>query len=160
MIALQIPEVKKCMQLLLMEEAFDSFLFSEGTLALETTYRLDGKINTAYYNTEELAELGLEEQVYLPWRLMKARVFSLIRGNRTPQSFRFTLVFSSREARSLGAEDRDQCLLSLRFQENRLTMVTGLSRGSFSMDHALDRSWDDYARGLLHRLGIIVEEIG
>lgn len=147
------------MHLLLMEEAFDDFLFSEGVLVLETAYTLDGKLNRAYYDEEELESLKLTEEQYLPWRLMKARIYSLIRGSRTPLSFRFSLLLPEAFAYELGAEKGDSCLLGIRFQEDALTIVTGLSRSTFTTDRSLDRAWDDDARELLKRLSIIFEEI-
>lgn len=159
MIALRLTEVKQFMNALLLGDLFDPFLFSEGSLTLETNWEFDGIIRPGYYSEEELASLSLTGSRYLPWKYMKNRVLSLIRGSHTPSAFHFTLLFPPEETRSLLSEEGATCLLTLRFRADSLSLVTGFSRATFSMDRSAEQIWDDHVHKYLKNKSILFEEM-
>ena len=86
MIALKLPEVKECMSKLLLSDAFDSFLFIEGEIVTYNTFSINGFLKKDFFE-KDLAP----SQDYSLWKDIREYAFSLIKGKKTPLSFRFVL---------------------------------------------------------------------
>ena len=53
MVALQIQDIKNFMSKLLLSQTFDNFLLVEGSITTFNTFRIDGRLHTAFYTAEE-----------------------------------------------------------------------------------------------------------
>ena len=147
------------MGLLLGGKAFDDFRFLEGTLVMEAAYHFDGTLHPEYYTETELAELSLAGETRLPWRLMKERIFGLIRGNHTPISFSFSLLLSPESTADLTADpDVTGLVLNIRFREKSIFLTTGVSRTGFSIDRSADLALEEFMRHFLKKSGIAFEK--
>lgn len=150
MIALELVDIKDFMNKLLRSEVFDHFLLQEATIHSSASYVIDGKINRSFYSQQELEELHLENNSYLPFSMLRTNCFDLIKGKRTPTSFRFVFMLSSenleRTLASIGssftASDLSGVFLNLKYQNQLLTLTTGISYRIFSPDKTLDNEWD------------------
>ena len=91
--AFDITEVKKFMELLLKSEVFDHFCVSELLLQGACGIRLDGRRNSEFYE-EEVYRL-LPEKEYMLWSELKELFFRMIRGTRSPISFRIVFRLSA-----------------------------------------------------------------
>ena len=91
MIALKLPEVKECMSKLLLSDTFDSFLFIEGEIVTYNTFSINGFLKKDFFE-KDLAP----SRDYSLWKDIREYAFSLIKGKKTPLSFRF--VFGLSEA--------------------------------------------------------------
>ncbi len=160
MIALTLTNVKKFMSQLLRSETFDNFWFIEGEIITFNTFSIDGSIHKAFFDTDE------ETEEYSYWKAVKDYCYFLIRGKKTPLSFRFVFSLSrqniertiQKSTPSIVPESVQGLYLNIRFDGTRLTCVTGTSFKSFSMDRSLEHAWDDMARKFLAQKGIEFEE--
>lgn len=157
MIALEILEVKDFMNKLLCTETFDNFLIQETVITGNTTWSLDGKLNTDFYSEAELEEAGLIGMSYLPFSHVRTHCFNLIKGKHTPSYFKFVFLLSPanlsrtlEQTRSkFTADDISGCFLNLKFQHGKLLLTTGISYRIFSTDKSLEHEWDSLVKRFL-----------
>ena len=161
MIAFSLTNIKEFMSQLLLSETFDSFAFIEGEIVTFNTFRIDGFLQKEFFDTEEpLPEYSL-------WKNVRDYCFSLIRGKRTPLSFRFVFSLSRKNIEMLTAQnvpsldpDTVQGLyLNIHYDGARLTCVTGTSFKTFTMDKSLERIWDEMAEKFFRQKGVEFEKI-
>ena len=165
MTALQIADVKTFMKKLLLTDSFDRFLLLEGTVTTFNTFHIDGALQKSYYTREE-QELLTERTLSL-WGEVRPFCLELIRGRRTPLSFRFTFRLSaSNTARllaqtgvSIPADQVRGLLLNLRYDGQSLSCTTGMSLSVFTMDKKLDHAWDDMVQKYFRQQGIPFETV-
>lgn len=167
MIALKITDIKNFMNQFLGSDTFDSFLLLEAVIRKDATFTIDGHLNTDYYSSTELEENGLAGCEILSFRTLRPVCYQLIRGSHTPASFRFVLALSPEQTAStlqqsasgLGSRDVAGILFNLNFHEGTLTLTTGISYRTFTMDHTLDHEWDSLLQKFLNRHRICYEEV-
>ena len=81
---------------------------------------------------------------------MKDYCFSLIKGKRTPLSFKFILGLSNSNIEKLlqqqGLDFRPQdvrgLFINLKYDGQNLQCVTGTAMNLFTMDKSLEQAWD------------------
>lgn len=145
MIALSLTEVKECMSKLLLSETFDSFLFIEGEVTTFNTFSIDG-----YLHKEFFPENEAPDRTYTLWRDIREHCFSLIKGKRTPLSFKFVLGLSESNIEKLiqqqnldfELEDVRGLYINLKYDGQKLQCITGTAMNLFSMDKTLEQAWD------------------
>ena len=161
MIAFSLTNIKEFMSQLLLSETFDSFAFIEGEIVTFNTFRIDGFLQKEFFDTEEpLPEYSL-------WKNVRDYCFSLIRGKRTPLSFRFVFSLSRKNIEMLTAQnvpsldpDTVQGLyLNIHYHGARLTCVTGTCFKTCTMDKSLERTWDEMAEKFFRQKGVEFEKI-
>ena len=96
MVSLEISPVKGFMSSLLWRNIFDNFLFSEGEVVTFTKFSFSGYLSRDYYSADEWEML--EGRRYASWGQIRPYVYSVIRGNRTPVSFRLVMFLSDENA--------------------------------------------------------------
>ena len=101
MTALQIADIKSFMKKFLLTDSFDRFLLLEGAVTTFNTFRVDGTLQKSYYTQEE-QELLAERSLSL-WGEVRPFCLELIKGKRTPLSFRFTFQLSASNTAKLGS---------------------------------------------------------
>lgn len=149
MIALQFADIKTFMHKLLLTETFDRFLFLEASITTFNTFHIDGTLQKSYYTQEEQELLG--ERTLSLWAEIRPFCLTLIKGKKTPLSFRITFQLSFSNTQKLLAQTglgltADQVrglLLNLRYDGHLLTCTTGTSLSVFTPDKKLDHAWDD-----------------
>lgn len=163
MIALSIADTKDFMQKLLIQKVFDQFYLLEGEVATFASFKIDGELNEAYYTSDE-TEI-LEGRKYSRWSEVKPVAFQLIKGKKLPVHFRFVLQLSAENTNWLLEkyhlehlkEQLTGLYLNIRYQEQKLVCVTGLSYRTFVMDKTLERLWDETARQFMKQNSIVTE---
>lgn len=144
MIALRLTNIKDCMKHLLLSETFDNFSFIEGEIVTFNTFTIDGFIQKDFFQEEE----QLPE--YSSWKHIREFCFSLIKGKKTPLSFKFIFSLSPKNIGRLieqngldfQPEQVQGLYLNLRYEGGVLQCVAGTSLKSFSMDKSLEQAWD------------------
>lgn len=167
MIALDISGIKDFMNKLLCTETFDHFLLKEATIQTGITWSLEGELNSNFYSTEELDELGLAGLSFLPFGQVRTQCFDLIKGKRTPSYFKFVFLLSPENlSRTLTQthstftpEDITGMFVNLKFQHGRLLLTTGISYRIFSTDKSLEQEWDALIKRFLKNHEISFEEL-
>lgn len=145
MIALSLTEVKECMSKLLLSDTFDPFLFIEGEIMTFGTFTMDG-----YLKKEFFAEGTAPSREYALWKEVREYCFSLIKGKRTPLSFKFVLGLSEsniekiiqQQGLDFELEDVRGLYINLKYDGSKLQCVTGTAMNLFTMDKSLEQAWD------------------
>lgn len=167
MIAIKIANTKEFMHMLLRTETFDHFLLSEGTITTYMTFILDGHANQDFFSPEDEGYTLLTPGSYVPFSMIRPSCFDLIKGKRTPSSFRFVFLLSEEnQQRTLDslksrftASDISGMYLNLKYQDNQIVCTTGISYRIFSMDKSLEHSWDEMILRFFKNHGILYESL-
>lgn len=163
MIALQIADIKMFMKKLLLSDSFDRFWLLEGSITTFNTFHIDGTLQKSYYTAGEQEQLG--ERSLSLWQEVRPFCLELIKGKKTPLSFRFTFQLSASNTAKLltrtgvriPSEQVRGLLLNLRYDGHSLLCTTGTSVAVFTPDKKLDHAWDDMVQKYFHQQGIPFE---
>ena len=163
MISLQIKITKNMMNALLASECFDSFLLEEAIITTFNTFHIDGHIVKEFYTAEELSESSPDFSL---WRDIRPLCFQIVKGKKTPVSFRVVLHAPDTLVEKIAADP--ECgvaanmiralALNIRYDNGHVLCVTGSSYTTFIMDKSAERLWDIYVRRMLLDLNIDYEE--
>ena len=145
MIALALTDVKECMGKLLLSETFDPFYFIEGEIVTFSTFTMDGYLKKDFYNDE-----NVPEREYALWKDMREFCLSIIKGKRTPLSFKFVLGLSNSNIEKLllqqeldfKPQDVRGFYINLKYDGQNLQCTTGTAMNLFTMDKSLEQAWD------------------
>lgn len=167
MLALKLTDVKVFMNKLLRSETFDHFLLQEAVISSAANYIIDGRLNQEYFSSEELEEAGITNYPFLPFSMLRGNCFDLIKGRKTPSSFRFVFLLSPENQKktleslhsSFTEKDIRGFFLNLKYQSQSLTLTTGVSYQIFSMDKSLENEWDKLVIRFLKQQNIAFEEL-
>ena len=167
MLALKLTDIKTFMNTLLRTEVFDHFLLQEAVISSGCSFLIDGRITEDFYTKEECEELGLTECRMLPFSFLRTRCFDLIKGKKAPSAFRFVFLLSPENLRRTLAsaksafteKDISGVYINIRYQNGLLSLTTGISYTTFSMDRSLDGEWDKLVKRFLSRNSIEFEEM-
>lgn len=165
MLALELTNIKAFMHTFLLTDTFDHFLLQEGVVVTAASYVIDGTITDGFYTENEREELGIKDCHFLPFSMLRARIFDLIKGKKAPDSFKFVLLLSpenllrtiERIGSSYTPADISAMSLNIRFQKQKLTLTTGISYRIFSTDRTLELEWDRFVRQFLSQHDISFE---
>ena len=157
MTALQIADIKTFMKQFLLSGTFDHFLLLEGNVTTFAAFHIDGTLHPSYFHAQEQELLGNRSLTF--WGEVRPFCLELIKGRRTPLSFRFTLQLSHSNTEKFLAQTHspipsDQVralLMNLRYDGHTLLCTTGTSLSVFTMDKELDHAWDDMVQRFFHR---------
>ncbi len=167
MISLKIKNVKQFMQKFLAGEDFDSFLLEEASISTYNTFLIDGHQNRAFYSTEEWEDRETRPYDLSTWKALRPICFDLIKGRRTPASFRFVLhlipdynaSILQKEECAVTPEQVKAFVLNIKYDGAGLTLVTGTAFHTFLMDKTPDTLWDQAVKRFLEKRQIDYEEL-
>lgn len=167
MIALELTNIKEFMNVLLKSEVFDHFLLSEAVIVNGATHIIDGHIAPGFYTEEEASILGIEGYSILPYSQLRNNCLEIIKGKKTPASFKFILQLSpSNLERTINAcgssfttNDVTGVFINIKYQNQLLTLTTGVSYSIFSPDKSLENYWDKSIQKFLYQNNIAYEEL-
>ena len=155
------------MSKLLKSEIFDHFLLQEAVITSAATYNINGQITKGFYAEEELEELHLNGCRFLPFSMIRGNCFDLIKGKKTPSAFRFVFLLSpsnmEKTIQSIGssyhASDITGMYINLKYQNQLLSLTTGIAYNIFSTDKTLENEWDNMVKKFLKQNAIAFEKI-
>jgi len=169
MIALEIKGTKNIMNALLLSEQFDSFLVEEAVITTFNTFHIDGHLIQDFYSREELEmlERAGKSTAFSCWKDIRPLCFQLIKGKKTPVSFKVVLHAATQLIEKIAADPECQVaanlirslVLNIRYNNGRVTCTTGSAFTTFLMDKSAENLWDAYVRQLLSAFGLDFEEI-
>ncbi len=151
-------DTKKCMSELLLRDSFDNFSFIEGEITTFNKFSIDGYLHKEFY--EEAPD-----KEYSDWKDLREYCFSLIKGRRTPLSFKLIYslsgagmdAFLSRNIPDFESRSVQGLYLNFRYDGNHLTCTTGTSLTVFTLDKSLEQAWDKEVQRFLTDKGIPYE---
>ena len=157
MLALHITNLKQFMNHLLILDTFDSFLLEEAVITTANTYTIDGRINHSFYSEEDLSTGQIPDSEYSPWSTLKGICFQLIKGKRTPLSFKF--VFHVKPEHTARLLLQNECtvdtsavkslVMTIRYDGMRAVLTTGCSYHTFVLSKEPELIWEKTLTGLL-----------
>ena len=138
---------KTSMSQLLLKDTFHGFAFIEGEVTTFNKFHIDGQLRKEFFDEEPSQEYSL-------WKDVQDYFFSVIRGTRTPLSFKLILslaredfpAFLKGRGLSYQSEEIQGLYLNFRYDGKDLQCVTGTSMHTFTMDKGLDQEWDKYVK--------------
>ena len=167
MIAVEITDIKDFMNKLLRTEIFDHFLLQEAMITSSVTFTINGQITKGFFTDEELDSLHLNGCRFLPFSMLKGNCFDLIKGKKTPSAFRFVFLLSPSNMEktiasvdsSYKSSDVTGMYINLKYQNQLLSLTTGIAYNVFSTDKALENEWDKLVIRFLKQHEIDFDEI-
>lgn len=167
MIALELTDIKSFMNKLLTTNTFDNFLLQEAVIQGNASFVIDGHLQKGFYSEEELETLHLTKDNILPFSMLKTNCYDLIKGKKTPSSFKFVFLLShdnlENTLRSLSSsytiQDLSGVFMNIKYQNQLLTLTTGISYRIFSTDKSLEQEWDRLVMKFLRQHEISYEEL-
>lgn len=162
MIAITIKNLKNFMNQLLLSDTFDRFQVSEVQITTFATFSIDGKLHHDFYEPEDSKERKDAGQKQILWGDIRNYCFSLIKGKRTPLSFKIIFMFPKDETELLIAENNTGLTsddiyglyLNCQFSGETLTLTTGTSLRIFTLDKSLEHAWDQKLQTFLTQQAI------
>ena len=167
MLALKITDIKDFTTKLLIGETFDAFWLSEATVTTYVTYNIEGNLHNDFFDTETLDSLKENERTYALWKEIKPFCFQIMKGKKTPLSFRISFLLSKNNMRrllqqsglNLSIDDIYSLMLHFHYDGTSLTCTTGTSLRIFTLDKTLDRVWDDMVLQFFRQQHIVTETL-
>lgn len=144
---------KTCMAHLLLKPTFHTFSFIEGDVVTFNHFHIDGELYKDFFDEAP-------DQEYSLWKDVQEYFLQMIRGKRTPLSFKIILSlnpeefprFLSEHDLAFSPENIQGLYLNLRYDGKELQCVTGTSTKTFTMDKTLEQEWDKYAHSFFARI--------
>ena len=161
MIALQIEDTKLFTRKLFLETDLDDLLLKEAEVVTFNRFTIDGHIRRSFYQKEELEQKNIGE--FSSWKMLRPFCFSLIKGKKLPESFQIVFMaepervaafLGRRQIASITQEQIQGLYLHIRYEEGRLSCVTGTSLAVFTLDKTVETEWDGYVGRLLKEMGV------
>lgn len=173
MIVLKVLDVKKFMAGFLAGTMLDGYQLASGSITTFCTFRIDGNFHKEFFENEETNaalkndEAEIVRPSFVPWKSVKPFCFSVVRGKRTPLSFKFVFyvpekqvpIFCQKTGVPFVADNPPGLCLNLKYDKTGLFVTTGISRKSFSLDRSADEAWDNYVNAYLKKVGIAAEKM-
>lgn len=152
----KIQTMGKLMTSLLAREDFDSFLLESASITTFANYSIDGHMQKDFFeDSEALSDFS-------SWSVFRPFCHEIIKGKRTPLSFSINLLLDnnlkshllSEYAGELSSNDIQSLNLFIRYDGNKLSLVSASSLKLFTLDKSIDQLWDKYIIRLLDNMGI------
>ena len=165
MIAFKIKNVKQFMGKFLASEAFDLFLVEEASISTYNTFQIDGRQNRDFYTAEEWEDKEIRPYDFTVWKKLRPSCYSLIKGNHTPSAFKFVLHLIPEHVASIlqkgdtgiTPQQVKAFVLTVKYDETGLTLVTGTSFHTFILDKSADEVWDKAMGKFLDKWEVVYE---
>ncbi|MBO6164180.1 MAG: hypothetical protein J6N77_03930 [Lachnospiraceae bacterium] len=156
MIGLRIADIRDFTSRLFVKDTFDSFELAEAEFVTRYTTTLDGTLTEPQ-----------EDHLHATWGQVRPVAYAVIRGKELPHSFRLVLRLSDENVKktlaslglSISPEEVGALFLNILYNHEQLTVVTGCSLKTFSLDKTLEKEWDRLARRFFAKNQIPVEEV-
>ena len=159
MLSLQIKNTRDFMSKFLASDIFDEFLLDSAELKLGITYTIDGRINKAFYSDVDETEIPSYE--FSTWADVRPKCFDLIKGKRTPLSFKFVLSSTPDKKNELLSESYAEIMnqissfvFMIKYSEGHVTLTTGTALSGFILDKSYEKVWDDHVKSFLTKAQI------
>lgn len=164
--AYRISDLKNFMNKLLLSESFDYFLLEEGTIITANTFHIDGHIHKEFYTKEEQSDEQLCPYEFSLWKDIRPLCFQLIKGKRTPLSFKFVLLLLPEHMTQIlqNGDFAEHNLvkaftLTVKYDGTAVTLMTGISTTTFLMDKTPEQLWDHAFLKFMDNKQIVWEEL-
>ena len=169
MFVCKIKDIKDFMNKLLLKTDFNMFAVSEVTIMTYNSFVIDGHLQKGYYSEEEWKNLDGER--FSLWEAIRPFCLQVIKGKKTPESFKIVLLLAEKDKRELLAGNREALgqeyraenihglYMNLKYENGELFVTTGTSLAFFTVDKSLENIWTKYVKDFLTEKSIDFEEM-
>ena len=167
MLALSVTDIKDFMNRLLIGETFDHFSLIEASIVTFNTFTIDGRLQKDFFDTDALETFTENAMEYSLWQDIRPFCFSVIRGKRTPVSFKIVFRLPVKKMQALleqaipdfSSDAVSGLYLNLQYKTMTHLCTTGISFQSFLPDKRPEQLWDNVVSNFLHKHGISFEKL-
>lgn len=167
MLALNITDVKDFMNKLLIGSVFDHFWLNEATITTFNTFTVDGQLQKDFFDSDAREALERSARTCSLWMEVKPFCYSVIRGKRTPLSFKIVFQLSYNKMKAaldstdvgIAAENITGLYLNLQYRNKTLLCTTGSSLKTFLPGKRLDQYWDGMILDFFRQNEILFEQV-
>lgn len=167
MVALQIADIRDFTAKLFLGEVFDSFCLVQADITTYNTFSIDGRIQREFLDSDELELLDKNRRTLSLWKETKPFCLSIIRGKRTPVSFKIVFQLSHKKAEAFLSQANQLSLseningfyLNLQFKNKSLLCTTGVSQKTFVPDRQAEQLWDNLVLEFFSSHRILFEKL-
>ncbi len=152
MLSFIVHDTKEFMNLLLKQNAFDSFELVQMDITTFALFQIEGLRNKEYFS---LAEQELLLGKYCLWREIRPFAFEIIKGQKLPKSIKMVLSMPQNK-KELVCNASANYFLNITFSQNVLVCTTGCALQTFSPDKTAEYAWDDWVLSFFQKLHIAV----
>lgn len=150
--SIEIEDTKSFMSALFVKDSFDSFLVKSADITTFVLFSIDGSAYRDFFGDE----LEITEE-YVSWSILKPYCYNIIKGKKVPLSMKFVFSLPSNkideliDSTGLGIKKTDINALSInvRFENNKVSVITGTSLRTFTLDKSFENAWDEYVSKFL-----------
>lgn len=153
LIAGTVENKKKFMNMLLKGTDFDRFLVRTVSLRTNIVYEMDCTLNKDWFSADEQDTV---KDKYAQWLSVKPVVFELIKGKKLPGYMKIVLSPSTDTTFKIH-QNAAALFINIIFEDAKLSVINGSSEKNFSLDKAVEHSWDEYTAKFFKHTGIIIE---
>lgn len=169
MFVCKIKDIKDFMNKLLLKSDFDMFAVSEVTIMTYNSFVIDGHLQKNYYTEEEWQNLDGER--FSLWEAIRPFCLQVIKGKKTPESFKIVLLLSEKNKSNLlaGYEELHAAgyrsdnihglYMNLKYENGELYITTGTSVSFFTVDKSLENIWAKYVKDFFAEKSVDFEEM-
>lgn len=150
MISHTIANTGQFMSHLLIKETLHEFLIREASITTFCQLHLDGTIRPDFYDKDEYEEAGSPE--YTTWDKLQIQCREFVKGKKLPLKMQFifhapkklTEEIFAKSAPTFTLNDVDNLTFTIKYENGKTVLTSGLSLKIFTMDKSLERAWDKY----------------
>ncbi len=135
---IEISNIPRFMNRLLLEDEFDDLLLVEAVVNGRFRTEIWGLLDERFFDTGEMPD-----RKYALWSEVRPIIRDIIKGKRTPVGFKIVLE------KDLGSDTGDRKLITLLFKNNELKAVSSVAHQKFTLERSDDTLWDAEAEALL-----------
>lgn len=163
--AYKAEDLRTFTQALFTRDCFDPFLVVEAEFRTYCLFSVRGNTERSWYTDEELEADQVED--YTSWKKLRPVCFGLIRGKKTPVSFRITFRLPPAEEEKLlrefsgniRSEELGGFFLNLKYEDGKLLCFSAAAVNRFPKDRVLEEAWDLRAEQFFRWHGLAVSTV-
>lgn len=146
--SIEIKNIGRFMAVLLAHETFDDYLLQNVEITAANVFRIDGRVQKAFYSREEYEQMG--KPLYTQWGRIRPLCYEIIKGNHTPVRFQIVLRLAGEQVEQLildsgldyCLDDIGGCYLNIRYENGKLHCITGTSMNLITTNKDFEYEWD------------------
>lgn len=156
--AFEILDVKEFTKKLFMTDLFDKFSVIEAEFTTFVKFNINGKLNKAYFDEAQ-------NRSFCNWSEIRHICFEIIRGKRTPTTFKLVLKFSEEFGKRWISENTAKNIdadmyLNIRYADKKLGLISSFSPKTFLLERDILHAFDTYVKDMFKKINITLVESG
>lgn len=123
-------------------DIFDNMMVTSCTINTITQITISG-VKSKKWDDEIDNNNVINNSHYCVWKEIKKIVYDVIKGKKTPSLLKVDFVVRSGELNDYG-------IITLKYEDEKLTLSTGYMQGEFRLDNSMQKLWDKNMLELLN----------